>query len=532
MNLRRVAVLGGGPGGLYAARLLKRSHPQADVVVYEQSPPDRTFGFGVGIASRTQQNLRDADPESLESIVEAAHPHEMSMQVGRQTARLSHGRLLAIARTRLLALLQGHASDAGVRLHFGERHDAAGLDADLVVAADGINSATRTGLAERFRPRITTGKGLYLWCGTDFALPSAVFTPVTTTHGTFVAHAYPYAADRSTFLIETDEQTWRRAGFDLATEQTGPQDSDEVSLKYLQEAFAETLQGHVLIGNRTRWLHFRTVSCESWHTGRTVLLGDAAHTAHYSIGSGTKLAMEDAIALDRALLSATTVEEALTEYERIRRPEVDYLQRIARRSELWWESFSERTDLPVDQLMIAYMTRAGKVSVDRFAASAPDVARRGLAAYADVASESVPAQDIAEWITKQPLTIHGGRFGSRLAPADLRDDPTTAVVSIDHPSAWNAEADHTVHHAPGARTLWLTGPSDRSAVLNRLDVAERLTRRTDAVVVVEAPRSRHADLVAGLASARTHLVHLTHETAPDGDEAAGTPPDPATDASA
>ena len=230
MKLQRVAVLGGGPGGLYAARLFKRSHPEAEVTVYEQGSPDTTFGFGVGLASRTQRNLREADPASLDAIVDVSHAHEMSMQVGDSVARLSHGELLAIARTSLLDVLQRHATEAGVRLEFGQRRTVADLDADLIIAADGVGSATRAEMSDRFRPTITTGKGLYLWCGTDFALPSAIFTPVTTEHGTFVAHAYPYAPDRSTFLIETDETTWRNAGFDVTTENVGPLDSDTQSL--------------------------------------------------------------------------------------------------------------------------------------------------------------------------------------------------------------------------------------------------------------------------------------------------------------
>ncbi|MCQ4121634.1 FAD-dependent monooxygenase [Rhodococcus tibetensis] len=518
MNLERVAVLGGGPGGLYAARLLKRSHPDAEVSLYEQSSPDKTFGFGVGLASRTQRNLREADPASLEAIVAAAYPHEMSMQVGRQIAHLPHGDLLAIARTTLLDVLQQQAQHAGVRLNYGVRRDARDLDADLIIAADGINSATRTQLADRFAPNIDTGAGLYLWCGTDFALPSALFIPVTTEHGTFVAHAYPYAPDRSTFLIETDEDTWRRAGFDVSTDRTAPQDSDVSSLLYLQNAFAETLEHHRLIGNRTRWTHFRTVSCGSWHSGNVVLLGDAAHTAHYSIGSGTKLAMEDAIALDHAVTTAPNLEEALGEYERVRRPAVEYLQHIAHRSELWWESFPQRMDLPIEQLTIAYMTRAGKVSLSRFLESAPTLVRNGLASYAKVPTDAIPDTDVTTWILDQAFVWDGEKFDHRIAPANLREAATTAVLEIGFDSAWSSEATSLVDTAPQARTLWLTGPATRSALLNRLDLAERLLRRTDAVVVVEAPVSCSADVAAGLVSARTHLAFFTEpvpaETAP------------------
>ncbi|MDZ7917999.1 MAG: FAD-dependent monooxygenase [Rhodococcus sp. (in: high G+C Gram-positive bacteria)] len=506
MNLERVAVLGGGPGGLYAARLVKRSHPDADVTVYEQSRPDQTFGFGVGLASRTQRNLREADPASLEAIVGAAHPHEMSMQVGDKMATLAHGELLAVARTTLLAVLQQQAQNAGVRMHFGERREAAELDVDLVIAADGINSATRTQMADTFGPRVSTGAGLYLWCGTEFALPRAIFVPVTTEHGTFVAHAYPYAGDRSTFLVETDEETWRRAGFDVSTDRTAPADSDGFALEYLQRAFADTLQGHRLIGNRTRWTRFRTIACERWYSGKTVLLGDAAHTAHYSIGSGTKLAMEDAIALDHALIAAQTVEDALVAYEKVRRPAVEYLQEIARRSELWWESFPERMNLPLEQLMIAYMTRAGKVSVGRFHDSAPTLVQKGLASYGNVPVGAVPPTDIEDWILAQSLDHGQDRFEDRVATSELRDAGSTAVINIDFDSAWGVEAADIVETAPIAQALWLTGPPSRAAVLTRLDLAERLRGRTGSLLVVEAPSSCREDIAAGLASARIDLA--------------------------
>lgn len=509
MKLRTVAVLGGGPGGLYAARLLKRSHPDAEVTVYEQGSPDTTFGFGVGLASRTQRNLRAADSPSLEDIVAAAHPHEMSMRIGDEISRISHGELLAIARTTLLAVLRRHAEAAGVRLRFGRRYTIDDLRADVIVAADGVNSATRSALTDRIEPRIRTGTGLYLWCGTDFALPSAVFTPVTTEHGTFVAHAYPYSEDRSTFLIETDQDTWQRAGFDASTERTPASESDAESLLYLEKAFGDTLSGHRLIGNRTRWLRFRTVTCRRWHAGNVVLLGDAAHTAHYSIGSGTKLAMEDAIALDRAIIGNSTLEDALAEYEGVRRPDVEHLQSIAARSERWWDSFPDRTALPVDQLMINYMTRAGKVSLERFATSAPNVVHHGVADYAGVGPDTVPDAGLVDWVLAQPLARSGRTFSTRLAAAALREDPATHVIEVDTDSAWSERADALVAALPDSGIVWLTGSPARSDVLTRLDVAERASWRSTATIVVEMSQEHRADAAAALASGRAHLVYLS-----------------------
>ena len=209
-----------------------------------------------------------------------------------------------------------------------------------------------------------------------------MFAPAETEHGTFVTHAYPYSDGQSTFLIETDEQTWRRAGFEATTEQTPSDASDLSSLRYLQQAFAGQLGGHALIGNRTRWTRFRTVRCQRWSSERTVLLGDAAHTAHYSIGSGTKLAMEDAIALVEAMDAEPDAAGAFSRYEAVRRGPVGRLQELARRSQLWWESFPSRLNVPVEQLMVAYMTRAGNVPLGRFAATNPEVLATALGRYA------------------------------------------------------------------------------------------------------------------------------------------------------
>lgn len=506
MKLDNVAVLGGGPGGLYAARLLKMSHPDARVTVYEQGVPDKTFGFGVGLASRTQRNLRLADESSLNAIVAASHPHEMSMRVDGDEVRLAHGELLAVGRAKLLSVLQECAREVGVDLQFGQRREAAEFaDADLVIAADGINSATREANAEAFEPTIAWGDGLYLWCGTDFALPSAIFTPVTTEHGTFVAHAYPYSDDQSTFLIETDEETFRRAGFDRSTEATPATESDQTSLDYLSEAFADPLQGHKLIGNRTRWMRFRTIRCKSWHVGNTVLLGDAAHTAHYSIGSGTKLAMEDAIALDQAILAHDDLDSAFASYEETRRPDVEHLQAIAERSMVWWDHFPQRTGMPVEQLMIAYMTRAGKVSLAKFATSASSVAAPGLARFARCDAGDVPVPDeITDWV----LALPGEKTPSRLAPAELRDAASTSVVPVvDRP--WSAETRNLLAALPESEAYWLVGADDRETVLDRLDVAEQIRRSTDATVIAEVPAEYRDDAAAAVASERVDLVCLT-----------------------
>lgn len=518
MELRRAAVLGGGPGGLYAARLLKLARPGCDVTVYEQGEPGSTFGFGVGLAAGTQRNLAAADPDTLRDIVAAGYRHDMTLRAGGRTVRVRGGRLIGVARTELLAVLQRHTEKAGVRLEFGTRPEAGDLDADLVIAADGISSDTRE--SGGFGASIETGRGLYLWCGTDFALDDAVFAPVETEHGVFVTHAYPYAGGLSTFLIETGEPTWRRAGFDVSTGPTAGDASDDVSLRYLEQVFAGPLRGHALIGNRTRWTRFRTVRCGRWWSGRTVLLGDAAHTAHFSIGSGTKLAMEDAIGLVEALGAEPDLAAAFGRYEATRRPAVERMQELARRSQLWWESFPGRLHLPAERLMVAYMTRAGNVALDRFAATNPDLVATALAQYAEAGGAAAkPAlDDIPGWVLGQPLDRDGRHFPDRVLAAGPALEAVTDVVA----DPWDEAGDAVVARARAARAAGadgfrFRGPADRPAVLTRLDLAERVRTEAGGLIVVEGPAELRDDLAAGLVSDRADLI--SYSGTPEGNVA-------------
>jgi anthraniloyl-CoA monooxygenase len=492
LNLRSVAVLGGGPGGLYTARLLKLRTPDCEVRVLEQTEPAQTFGFGVGLATRTQRNLQAADPDSFDAILAIAHAHVMSMVVGTREVALPSDNLIAVGRAQLLDVLRDHARSAGVVLEYGSRASATELaaQAELVIAADGVSSATRDE-DPVYGGSVSTADTLYLWAGTDVALPAALFAPVTTEHGTFVAHAYPYAGDRSTFLVETDEETWRRAGFDATTEQTPYDQDDQAALDYLSDAFAEHLRGHRLLGNRTRWLRFRTITCERWHHRNVVLLGDAVHTAHYSIGSGTKLAMEDGIALVEALAAADDLQVALASYEAARRPAVEHLQETALRSMRWWDSFPTRLDLPVERLWVAYMTRAGKVSLDRFGASAPDVVRAALASYAGCSPADVPSEGFSDWVLERRPEVPGH----------------TTPMEVDVSDPWGPDADLLVKDA-GDGPVLLTSGDQREAVLTMLDLGERIRRETGSFVVASVPGDEHALAAAALVAGRADSVVL------------------------
>ncbi len=306
----RIAIAGGGPGGLYLSILLKRSDPAHEVVVYERNAPDDTFGFGVVFSDETLSAFEAADPESYEQITRAfVRWSEIDVHHrGRVITSGGHG-FSALGRKQLLGLLQRRAAALGVELRF--RTEAPDLEADLVVAADGVNSALRARHAEHFRPALDRRRATYAWFGTDHVFDAFTFLIAETPQGVVQAHAYPYSDERSTFIVETTGVELDRAG-------------------------CEDLFGYRLIENRTRWTNFTTVRNARWHYENVVLLGDAAHTAHFSIGSGTKLAMEDAIALAWALRDGD-VPAALDAYEAERRPIVESTQRAAQGSLEWFE---------------------------------------------------------------------------------------------------------------------------------------------------------------------------------------------------
>ena len=519
VKIRRLAVLGGGPSGLYAARLLKLRRPALEVTVHERNDPSETFGFGIALTGATQRNLAAADPDSCAAIRRAGLPltaQELRLPGGSVT--IAGGETVGVGRAALLRVLLEHADTAGAKLEIGHREPGE-IDADLILACDGANSTVRAGLAGELGAQVSVGRELYLWCGTDFALPHNTFIPVTTEHGTFVAHAYPYAADRSTVLVETSEATWRAAGFDVTTaaldgDRSGA--SDEASLASLEAAFADHLGGHRLLGNRTRWLRFSTVSCRHWHHGRSVLLGDAAHTAHYSLGSGTKLAMEDAIALSASLLESDDVEAGLCVYEAARRPSVARIQRLARRSQLWWESFPSRRGLPGAQTALAYMTRAGNVTLEQLRATNPDLVAAALCDFSADGDGDVDLDGagggLAGWALDRPLARNGRCFATRVLPDRApADDLVVATMPADVPDAWGPEATKFVEsvrtvQAGGADGVRLTGRSDREAVLDRLALGERIRLETGVLTVVEGPEELQDDLAAGLASGRVDLV--------------------------
>ncbi|ARE74037.1 MULTISPECIES: bifunctional salicylyl-CoA 5-hydroxylase/oxidoreductase [unclassified Streptomyces] len=355
----RVAVVGGGPGGLYAAALLARQGHRVEV--WERNAPDDTFGFGVVLSDETLGGIERAD-----TVVHTALSAEFVrwddvdiVHRGRLLTSGGHG-FAAIGRRRLLEILHERCAGLGVRLRFRSAAPAAAELAasyDLVVAADGVHSAIREADAAHYGPTLTSGRCRYIWLAADFAFDAFRFEIAETEHGVMQLHAYPYSADASTVIVEMRDEVWRAAGFDLCDENE--------SAARCAKIFSEALRGRPLHGNRSTWTRFRTVVNTRWSHGNVALLGDAAHTAHFSIGSGTKLAVEDALALAEAVGAAPgDVPAALAAYEAARRPAVASTQRAAAASRHWFEEIAGYVDQPARQFAFNLLTRSRRVTHD------------------------------------------------------------------------------------------------------------------------------------------------------------------------
>ncbi|HEV2934235.1 MAG TPA: bifunctional salicylyl-CoA 5-hydroxylase/oxidoreductase [Streptosporangiaceae bacterium] len=422
----RIAVLGAGPGGLYFAALAKQLDARHDITVWERNAADDTFGFGVVFSDETLGGIEHADIEIFDAMRrEFARWDDIDVHFRGSTFTSGGHGFAAMSRKRLLAILQARCASLGVRIHFRtEAPDVAALaaDHDLVIAADGMNSVTRGRFASTFAPDLERRRCKYIWLGTDLVFDAFKFYILDTPAGIMQVHGYPYSDQASTFILEMHEDVWRRAGF---TEAAGlvPGQSDEASIERVRGLCAEMLDGHELFANNSRWTTFATVRCQTWRHENVVLLGDAAHTAHFSIGSGTKLAMEDALALAACLHEQPSVAAALIAYEAERRPVVASTQRAAQASLEWFENLGQYAGQDPHQFAFNIMTRSRRVTYDNLRLRDPEFVAgmdEWFASTQDDARETCPPMfqpfrigrlELANRVIVSPMDMYSARDG-------------------------------------------------------------------------------------------------------------------------
>ena len=368
----KINIIGGGPAGLYFAILMKKISVAHEINIYERNGPDDTFGWGVVFSGKTLANLRAADAESHAEITKEFEAWDNVDVVHGDTKVSIHGNSFSgIARLQLLKILQRRAEQLGVNTEFRkEVLDIESLrkDCDLLLAADGVNSTVRLKYADHFQPELDVRANRYIWYGTNQLFHGLTLTFRENDAGVFAAHSYKFNNSTSTFIVECDPKTWESAGF---AEMSGPQTQE-----YLGKVFARDLNSHPLLSNNSKWINFLLVKNKNWFFENVVLIGDALHTAHFSIGSGTKLAIEDAIALAESFRQTTTVNEALTIFGASRRPVIEDYQAAAFESMVWFENAARYMSLSPLELAFSLMTRSGRVTYDDLKRRAPEFIRQ------------------------------------------------------------------------------------------------------------------------------------------------------------
>ena len=388
----RIAVVGGGPGGLYFAALAKALDPSREITVWERNAPDDTFGFGVVFSDETLGGIEHADPVIYERMAQHfARWDDIDIHFRGTVTTVGGQGFAAMSRKVLLQVLQERCRELGIDVRFRTEApdaDALARDHDLVIASDGANSAVRTKYADVFGPAVDVRRNKYMWLGTDLAFEAFKFYIVETPHGIMQIHGYPYAAAGSTVIVEMHEDVWARAGFTSGAFPPGV--SDDAAVARIADLLADVLGDHRLLTNNSKWCSFGTVTNETWRHGNVVLLGDAAHTAHFSIGSGTKLAMEDALALAACLSEQPSVETALEAYEAERRPVVLSTQRAARASLEWFENIGHYTGQDPEQFAFNIVTRSRRITYDNLRLRDPEFVARMDAWFAGGADARPP----------------------------------------------------------------------------------------------------------------------------------------------
>ncbi len=457
----RIACAGGGPAGLVFAISMKLRDPRHDIVVFERNDPGDTFGWGVVFSDQTMENLRANDPVSADEIEAGfAHWDDIDVHIHGETITSSGHGFVGIGRKRLLNILQERARALGVRLEFRTEiePDSEMLRAyDLVVACDGANSKWRTAYAEHFGVDIDIRPNKYIWLGANKAFEAFTFAFEHTEHGWIWAHAYKFEPDASTFIVECSEATWKSFGFDRMSQDETCRAAEQLFDKYLNGATLSTNAKHL---RGSAWLNFPRIVCETWHKDNLILMGDAAHTAHFSIGSGTKLAIEDAIKLAQVLHGGKPLAAALAEYHAERQVEVLKLQNAARNSTEWFESIDRYANLEPLQFTYSLLTRSQRVSHENLRVRDRNFVQRVEQRFLDRASSDAPIAKPASTSADAGLKTRDPSAPPMFAPFRLRDMDIANRVVVSPMCMYSAVDGtpndfHLVHY--GARAMGGTG---------------------------------------------------------------------------
>lgn len=447
----KINVLGGGPAGLYFGILAKKAFAEADIEIFERNGADDTFGWGVVFSDETLGNLETADAESYEAITESfAYWDSVDVLHKGEMIRSSGHGFCGVSRMKLLKLLQARCAELGVKMNFeADIEDFEPLlDCDLFVAADGINSRVRERYADHFEPVMEPGACHFTWLGTHQSFEAFTFLFRENEHGIWQVHAYQFEPGTSTFIVETDPETFENAGLDPTDE--------AATIAYCEKLFADDLGGHGLMANRSHWIHFRKLTSERWYKDHIALIGDAAHTAHFTVGSGTKMAMEDVIDLVEAMKQHGDLSEALAAYEEVGKDRIGRTQKAALQSREWFENVRRHIALPPERLVFSLLSRSRRITHDNMQVRDPAYVEALDRWYGAEQGVSDPEGRVVPPMFT-PLSLRGMQLSNRVVVSPMcqysAEDGT--------PSDW-----HLVHYgsrAQGGAALVFTEMTDVSA---------------------------------------------------------------------